>query len=292
MMTGAHVDESKDAPLKVKLKARRCSRGSLSALAKLDRAEPEILRVDDRHLVGESWRVPEVVPERGDRAGGGTEVILKRFARARCLRLRIDPKTGQAVLTLPKRTSRAEALRFLVRHQGWILAQQKKLAGVRPFVPGARFEVFGQDVELVHDPSHRGRASFGDGRLVVNGDVAFFSRRVRDFVQDECAVRFAAQAHVFAEQLGVKVKRVTIRDTVSRWGSCSADQSIRLCWRLAFAPEAVTRYVIAHEVAHCLEMNHSPAFWAHVESLVGDVWSERAWLAHNGGQLMRIGVVV
>lgn len=230
---------------------------------------------------------PETVQMGG---GGDSSVVLRRHAQARSLRLRVNPKTGQAVLTLPKRTSRAEALRFLSRHGDWIAAQQAKLAVSRPFVPTARFDIFGDPVVLVHDPSHRGGASLSKGQLVINGDVAFFGRRVRDFIREESAVRFAAQVHAFAERLGIRVQRVTMRDTVSRWGSCSAHQHISLNWRLAFAPLRVTQYVIAHEVAHCLEMNHSPAFWQHVVSLVGDTRAERQWLADNGHTLMRIGV--
>lgn len=219
-----------------------------------------------------------------------TEPLLRRDARARRLRLRVDPVTGQAVVTVPPRTTKAEALRFFAQHQDWLTARQMRLGDARPFVPGAVFDLFGTPTTLHHDVAHRGRPRWAEGRLIVGGQRTFFRRRVLDFIRDESARRFREDALVYAEKLGVRVASLAVRDTVSRWGSCTASGRISLSWRLAFAPPAVARYVIAHEVAHLREMNHSRAFWRLLGELVGDPRAEKRWLAHDGPGLMRFGV--
>ena len=88
-------------------------------------------------------------------------------------------------------------------------------------------------------------------------------------------------------KLGVKPARITVRDTASRWGSCSAARSLSFSWRLILAPDFVLDYVVAHEVAHLREMNHGPRFWAHVRSLVPDIETPQDWLKVHGRGLQR-----
>ncbi len=218
--------------------------------------------------------------------------VFRRHPRARRLRLRVDPATGQAVITLPPRTTRAEALRFFAIHQGWLEARRAALGEARPFAPGHTFDLFGTPTRLRHDPTHRGRPQWADGALTVGGREPFFPRRVRDFIREESARRFHTLAATYAQQLGVRITRIALRDTASRWGSCTATGRISLSWRLAFAPHNVACYVIAHEVAHLRELNHSPAFWNLVTQLVGDFRKEKNWLTRHGPSLLRLGVAV
>lgn len=217
-------------------------------------------------------------------------VAVRQHSKARRLRLRIDPSSGLPLVTAPRRVSRSEIEAFLQSSQGWISGQQQKLGRAIPFAPGEVLSLFGDDVELVHSALQRGMPTLRCGQLLVGGQVDFFARRVRDYIKAEAEVRFQKMAQDFMRQLGVKERAVKVRDTRSRWGSCSARGEIHLSWRLAFAPPGVTRYVIGHEVAHLIELNHSPRFWAVVEGLVGDSSEQRAWLKREGVHLFRIGV--
>ncbi len=91
----------------------------------------------------------------------------------------------------------------------------------------------------------------------------------------------------FGVRLGVKPTRIAVRDTSSRWGSCSSARSLSFSWRLIFAPDYVRDYVVAHEVAHLREMNHGARFWAHVETLTPHMRRARKWLRENGRTLLR-----
>jgi predicted metal-dependent hydrolase len=125
-----------------------------------------------------------------------------------------------------------------------------------------------------------------DGEIRVRGDPAHLPRRVRDHLIALAKRDFATRSRTLAARLGKSVTRVGVRDPKSRWGSCSSTGALSFSWRLIFAPEHVVEYVVAHEVAHLVEMNHSPRFWRVVASLVPDSAAPRAWLKRHRLELL------
>jgi hypothetical protein len=128
-----------------------------------------------------------------------------------------------------------------------------------------------------------------DGEIRVRGDPAHLERRVRDHLVAMARAEFAYRARPLAARIGRKLARVGVRDTKSRWGSCSGRGNLSFSWRLIFAPEPVIDYVVAHEVAHLAEMNHGPRFWRLVESLSPDSAAARAWLKRHRSRLLSYG---
>ena len=129
---------------------------------------------------------------------------------------------------------------------------------------------------------------FGGNRIIrVTGQSEHITRRVLDFLKREAKKVLEARAFYYADQLGTAPKHITVRDTASRWGSCSTQRSLSFSWRLILAPAFVLDYVVAHEVAHMREMNHGPRFWRLVEDLVGDVERPQVWLREKGSALHR-----
>jgi predicted metal-dependent hydrolase len=126
-----------------------------------------------------------------------------------------------------------------------------------------------------------------DGHIRVSGRDEHVPRRLLDFLKREARKILEARAIAFAARFGARPRRVTVRDTASRWGSCSANRSISFSWRLILAPDFVQDYVVAHEVAHLLEMNHGARFWRLVRSLVPDLDAPQDWLKKNGVALHR-----
>ena len=113
------------------------------------------------------------------------------------------------------------------------------------------------------------------------------ARRLRAWLTDLARERLTAAADRHAAALGRRYGRITLRDTRSRWGSCSAQGALMFSWRLVLAPPQILEYVAAHEVAHLAEMNHSAAFWAHVNRLYGPHAAPRRWLRGHGAELHR-----
>jgi hypothetical protein len=217
---------------------------------------------------------------------------VRAHPRARRIALRIDA-VGEAVeMVLPRRSSRAEALRFLEASRGWIDTRLAALPPRTPFADGASVPVMDvPHVMRAMGSAARGRGSawIEKGELCIAGDPAFLPRRARDFLRGLAKRELSARAAKLAAAIDRPIKRVTVRDTVSRWGSCARSGNLSFSWRLIFAPEAVIDYVVAHEVAHLVHMNHGVRFWHLVEQLQPGAKAQRLWLNRNRTRLMRIG---
>ncbi len=222
-------------------------------------------------------------------AGLAAPLELRESVRARRMSLRLDTARGLVQVVVPAGLAEAEAVRFIGRHTGWVTARLAKLPPARPFAEGAHVSVLGCDHIIRHEPFTRGLGVREAGEIRVGGRIEHLPRRVRDLLVAEARTLLSQRTRTMATALGAKVAAVTVRDTRSRWGSCSSAGRLSFSWRLMLTPEAVFNYVIAHEVAHLREMNHSPRFWALVARLNPDMEQSRTWLHRHGAELLRIG---
>jgi predicted metal-dependent hydrolase len=215
------------------------------------------------------------------------EVHLKRSARARRFSLRVSRLDGKITLSMPLRAREGEALAFLKGHEGWLRetldAMPESL--VRPVGLGSVIPVEGRPVTL--EPG-TGRAIRVEGdRLLVPGNPASAGPRVAAWLKVLARDRLAAASTRYAGLVGRGYSTLALRDTRSRWGSCSPDGRLMYSWRLIMAPPEVLDYVAAHEVAHLVELNHSPAYWAVVGRIYPGWQAQRAWLHAEGQALHR-----
>ncbi|RVT99179.1 M48 family peptidase [Rhodovarius crocodyli] len=216
-------------------------------------------------------------------------VHWRRSARARRVSLKIDPREAAVVVTLPQRAARRMGMALLHQHAGWVLQRLAALTPVQKLEPGASLPIGDVQHEIVHAPDRRAGVAIEDGRIVVSGGLEFLPRRILDFLREEAARRVRSQAPIHAAALGVRPRALRVKDTSSRWGSCAPDGTLAFSWRLVMAPDWVLDYVVAHEIAHLRELNHSPRFWAHVESLTPHRRAAEAWLKRHGPALLRVG---
>lgn len=211
------------------------------------------------------------------------EVGLKRSARARRISLRVSRLDGRVSLTIPQHGSKAEALAFLREKEVWLRHQLVIQPPRTALRLGAEVLFEGQALQITQGQGRTARI-IGD-HLAVPGPEAGFPAKIAAFLKARARPRLHAATEVYAARLGKPVKRITLRDTRSRWGSCSGAGNLNYSWRLIMAPPNVLEYVAAHEVAHLQEMNHSQAFWDVVARLYGPCDAERKWLRKNGGLL-------
>ena len=226
--------------------------------------------------------VPPVEREVLPLPGGPARIEWRRSARARRVSLRIDPKGGAVVITLPQRAARQVGMALLMDNAAWVSERLAALPRAVAFADGAVVPLHGVPHRICHMPGQ-------SAARVVGGDMAFLARRVTDFMRATARERLAKLALDKAEIMGVRPKRVSVKDTRSRWGSCAADRSLAFSWRLILAPPHVQDYVAAHEVAHLRHMNHGPAFWALVDELTPHKAAAMAWLRDEGAGLLRVG---
>jgi len=223
--------------------------------------------------------------------GATYQVALRRHRQARRYTLRVQAASRAIVLTIPSRGSIREAKAFAQRNGAWIAARLRRLPQAIPFADGVGVPVRGVMHHITHRPHTRGTVwTEPEGPLLcVAGDAAHVGRRVRDFFKREAKRELEAASRRYAAALGVPVKRVSVRDQTSRWGSCTAGGVLSYSWRLILAPPYVLDYLAAHEVAHLVEMNHSARFWRLVARICPEWERAKAWLTAHGNALHRYG---
>ena len=224
---------------------------------------------------------------------GTIPVAVRRNRRARNYTLRLKDATATPVLTMPAYGSLREARAFLDRHAGWLVSQIRKAPSPRPISDGETLPLRGVTHVIRHEPGRRGTVSVGeeDGRqtLRVFGGSEHLQRRIFEYLRREARRDLEPAAFGYAAALGVRPRALRIRDTITRWGSCSPSGELSFSFRLVMAPPFVLDYLAAHEVAHLREMNHSRRFWRLVEDVCPDHRSARAWLKTEGPGLHAIG---
>ena len=206
------------------------------------------------------------------------------------MRLSVDPRDGTVRLSLPTRAALRPALAWAEGKRAWIEGALAVLPGPRPIVPGSVIPIEGRP-HVVEWQAGAARTIARDGdRLRVGGPEEAVPARILRWLRREAATRLEEETRAFAVRAGVTVGRVGVGDPRSRWGSCSSSGDIRYSWRLILAPPEVREATVAHEVAHRLHMDHSPAFHAAVKRLLGrDPTPERQWLRTHGAGLYWYG---
>ena len=223
-------------------------------------------------------------------AGDTLPVTFVRSPRARRASLRVDPAGRRIVLTAPVRMARATAVDFAYAQAGWIAARLKRIPERRPFVDGADVPLFGTPHRIRHRADARGTAWREGNEIHVAGRPEHLPRRLKDWLTAELREKLVPLVEAKAAKVERPVRRIAVRDTRSRWGSCAPDGRMSFSWRLVFAPPEVLDYLVAHEVAHLVHHNHGPRFWALAQQLCeGPIEAPQAWLKANGETLMQYG---
>jgi predicted metal-dependent hydrolase len=212
-------------------------------------------------------------------------LLMRRSARAKRISLRISQLDGRVTLTMPAKLAEAEAMAFARSKEPWIRKHLEARGEDVPVALGAALPVGGQMLRIV--PGQGRGVQIGHDSISVPGAPDRVAVRLGAYLKEVARDRLAGACDDYAALLGKSYGRITMRDTRSRWGSCTSDGALMFSWRLIMAPPEVLDYVAAHEVAHLAEMNHSAAFWAGVERIYGDYKAPRRWLRQHGSDLHR-----
>ncbi len=212
--------------------------------------------------------------------------------RAKRLILRLDEQNRSAVAIAPSRRLVPDAARFAADRIEWIVTRLNSLPPLVTMHSGDMFPLRGRDCLVsLEGPGRRASLVDGDPQILsLPGDPETIGRRAERFLRKLAKDDLTKAVEQYCAVLGVDARRVSVKDTRSRWGSCTSDGRLAFSWRLILAPPEVLDYVAAHECAHLLEMNHSSRFWAHVAVCRPGWKRERAWLKRHGSGLHAVSV--
>jgi len=227
----------------------------------------------------------------------GSPVRLSVNPRARRVSLRIDRARAEVVAVAPTVRRLPEAVAFAHLRRQWITEQMQALPAIVGLAPGQTLTLFGRPAVLGVTPGRPRRLADptgGPDRIVAPGEGETWRRAILRLLKREALAGLAQRTAAFAQALDQPMPRVGIADARSRWGSCrparrGAEAAIRYSWRVMLAPPAIADYLCAHECAHLVRADHSPAFWEVVRTLNGDPAPHRAWLRHHGASLHGVG---
>ncbi len=219
-------------------------------------------------------------------------LTIVKHGRAKRLTLRIEPGGRGIRVTVPPKVGKDEVDFFVERHRDWLAERITKLPDQQKLEPGMKVPICGVPHRIKLEFRKRGvtrQEHDCDGPvLLIYGDGRYVGRRVADFLKKQAKAEIEPLAAKHAKSIGKRIRSIRFRDTTSRWGSCSADGNLLFSWRIAMAPPSVIDYLVAHEVAHLKEMNHSAKFWQLCEELCQSTPDCKAWLKRNGAKLQAI----
>lgn len=214
--------------------------------------------------------------------------ILRRKGAVN-MTLRFDPIDDTVRLVLPYRVALAEGLEFVESRLQWLQKHLERLPPRIPFADGHSIPLHGAPHAIRHAPQARRGVWIEDQAIHISGGSEHLPRRLRDFLKETARKRITETAQLKASQVGAEIGRISMKDTKGRWGSCTPYGDLAFSWRLILAPPYVLDYVVAHEVAHLRELNHSARFWRLVAKLTLHTAEAKSWLRRHGAGLHRYG---
>jgi predicted metal-dependent hydrolase len=213
-------------------------------------------------------------------------VAIRRHPRARRMTLRLAPDGEEVRVTVPRWGRTAEALAFAESRRAWLEAQLAKAARAAPPAPGGTVGYRGREFAIAWDPALPRRPVAGDGEIRLGGPEHGLAQRLRRWLESEALRLMAEDLADYCAAAGRAAPPLRLSRAQRRWGSCSGAGAIRVNWRLVQAPDAVRRSVVAHEVAHLVHFDHSPAFHALLREIYdGDLKAADRWLKEHGRTL-------
>lgn len=234
--------------------------------------------------------IPALNPFQTDLEAIHPALQLRVSGRAKRMALRLDPATGRINLVVPKRASLKKAIEFARSYSDWINKHASNQPKGIPFHHGTVLPLLGRDRTIIvtHDPDRRSTSiTLTDDALLVVTNQDDPALRIERFLKRLARDEITRIAHEKVAMTSKTINSITIRDTTTRWGSCSQDGNLSFSWRLILAPPESLDYVVAHEVAHLVHLHHKRTFWALCEKLSADFKGGHGWMKAHAHTLMK-----
>ena len=218
-------------------------------------------------------------------------LVVRRLHHARRMTLRLSSDGTEVRVSIPTWGRVGDAVAFAQDRAPWLARQLAVFPRAVEVGPGSHLPIRGVPHEILWEETAPRRPVAGEGRILVGGPPDAVPARLRKWLEDQALQLSGEDLTHYCARAGRAAPPLALSRAKRRWGSCAADGSIRINWRLVMAPDFVRRSVVAHEVAHLAHFDHSPAFHAHLASLYeGEIEEANRWLRAHGRGLYRLFV--
>ena len=215
------------------------------------------------------------------------DIFFTKRKKQKNICLKINPK-GDIILSAPYFCNQSTALDFVQKNIEWIKKHKNQNTALKKFNHNDSVSILGKTYLINHNPQQKSNIKVDNNTLFVGGEANFIHRRISNFAKKELLSYIDQKANQMARVIQKKPNKISLKNTTSRWGSCSTKKNLNFCWKIAFAPLFVIDYLVAHEVSHLKEMNHSADFWKTVSLFQVEQAKAQIWLRKNGKNLMNI----
>tara|TARA_Y100000590_G_scaffold409453_1_gene501649 strand:- start:116 stop:829 length:714 start_codon:yes stop_codon:yes gene_type:complete len=216
------------------------------------------------------------------------KVIIKKNKLSRNYKLTFDKKRLSGLVSIPRHISFNDGFNFAEENSSWIIQQYNEMIPIIKIKDGVSIDFEGKKRKLIYLNGKKSNVELNKKSIIITNNKNAHQKIFNKWIKERIFEKTKYIVFNFSKVLNVKIRNIKLSNSFSYWGSCNSNNDISINWRLAFSPPEVLEYIIAHEMSHLVEFNHSEKFWKLVDKLIPKRKSKEIWLKKNGNYLYRV----
>ena len=217
-----------------------------------------------------------------------SKIIIKKNKLSKNYKLTFDKRRLSGLVSIPRHISFKDGFTFAQENSHWLIEQYNEMMPLIIIENGAIIYFEGKKRKLIYLNNKKSNVELGNKSIIITNNKNAHQKIFYKWIKERILKKSKNIVFNFSKVLNVKIKNIKLSNSFSYWGICYSNNNISINWRLAFSPPEVLEYIIAHEMSHLVEFNHSKKFWTLVDKLVPKRKSNETWLKKNGNYLYRV----
>ena len=214
-------------------------------------------------------------------------IKVKKNKLSKSYKISLNKKDLSGLVSIPRYLKYEEGLKFAKENIDWLSNQVEEFKPIIKISNGTKIKLLDEIITIIFINSPKNKVLLIDNILEVHSKTQHSSVLLK-WIKDEIKKLSSEIIKFFSKKLNVSVSKIKISNSFSYWGSCNSKKEISINWRLIFCPGYVLKYIIAHELSHLLEFNHSKNFWDLVDQLISNRTAAQKWLKQNENYMYRL----
>ena len=215
-------------------------------------------------------------------------LLVRKNKQSKNYKLTFDKKNLRALISIPKYITFIKGIKFAKEHKDWLLSQLEEIYPINYISSGSKLLFDNEIREVIFLTNNENRIYTTKKNIYVIDKKNAHSKKLKIWIKDQLLKKVTSNVSRISNQLDVKTNNIKLSNSFSSWGYCNSNRDISINWRLAFSPNYVLNYIIAHELCHLREFNHGKNFWSLVDSVCPEMQKAITWLKKNENNLYKL----